>query len=593
MKIKTNWDLSQIFSGPDDPKLAETEKRAITEVELFERHWRDRDDWLKNPTTLKEALDHFNRLSEQFGCDTARAYYFWLQFELDQNDPVIKAKLAKVQDNTQNLVNKLQFFPLRLGAVDSTKQREFLTDPDLAIYRHWLERLFAEHKYSLSEAEEKIVTLHSGPAYNNWVRLTENSLAKEERLVAGEAKSVAEIISLMNNQDKKLRDEAAMVFNQILSDKLELAEAELNSILEYKKNQDQLRQVGRPDELRLSGDDIEPAIVDAMLKSVEEAYSIAHDYYRLKARLLGVKKLAYHERNLSVGQTEKTYDFDQACQLTAKVFKNLDPEFASIFDGFLQNGQIDAFPKKGKGNGAFCAHELKILPTYILLNHTNQLRDVLTLAHEVGHGINNELMRKNCHALDFDSPTSTAEVASTLMEDFVLEELRKDTSPAEQLTLLMAKLNDDVSSIFRQVAAYRFEQKLHQEFRQAGFLPAERIGELFRAEMVAYLGDSVEFNPGAENWWVYWSHFRRFFYVYSYASGLLISKNLQRKIRADKKFIGPVKSFLAAGTSASSRQLFSNLGLDIGEPEFWTEALAQVHADLDLAKELATKILTK
>lgn len=590
MKIKTDWNLSPIFSGLDDPRLAEAEKRAITEVELFERHWRDRDDWLKNPVILKEALDHFTRLSEQFGCDTSRNYFFWLQSELDQNNPVIKAKLAKTQDQVQNLVNKLQFFPLRLGGVDANKQREFLTAPDLAIYRHWLEQLFAEHKYSLSEAEEKIVTLHSGPAFNNWIRLTENSLAKEERSVGGEAKSVAEIISLMNHPGKKLRDEAATVFNQILSDKLELAEAELNSILEYKKNQDQLRKVGRPDELRLSGDDIEPAIVDAMLKSVEDAYSIAHEYYALKAKLLGVKKLAYHERNLSVGETEKTYDFDQACQLTDKVFRNLDSEFASIFEGFLQNGQIDAFPKKGKGSGAFCAHELKILPTYILLNHTNQLRDVLTLAHEVGHGINNELMRKNCHALDFGSPTSTAEVASTLMEDFVLEELRQNASSAEQLNLLMAKLNDDVSSIFRQVAAYRFEQKLHQEFRQAGFLPAPRIGELFRAEMAAYLGDSIELSPGMENWWVYWSHFRRFFYVYSYASGLLISKNLQRKIRADKKFIGPVKTFLAAGSSASPKQLFLNLGLDISHPEFWTEALAQVRADLDLAKDLAAKL---
>lgn len=590
MKIKTNWDLSSIFSGLDDPKLAEAEKRANTEVELFERHWRDRDDWLKNPAILKEALDHFTRLWEQFGCDTTRSYYLWLLSELDQNDPAIKAKLAKVQDNAQSLVNKLQFFSLRLGGVESTKQKEFLADPELAIYKHWLERLFSEHKYSLSEAEEKIVTLQSGPAFSNWVRLTENSLAKEERPVEGKLKTLAEIMSLANHTDKKTRDEAAKVFDQILKDKLELAEAELNSILEYKKNQDLLRRVSRPEELRLSSDDMELAVVDAMLESVEAAYPIAHEYYALKAKLLGQKKLAYHERGLEVGKLEKTYNFEQACQLTAKVFGQLDQEFLAIFKNFLEQGQIDAMPKKGKSSGACCAHQLKTLPTYILLNYTDQLRDVLTLAHEVGHGINNELMRAKCHALDFDSPLSTAEVASTLMEDFVLEELRKDASPAEQLNLLMAKLNDDVSTIFRQVAAYRFEQVLHQEFRAAGYLPAARIGELFRAKMLAYLGPSVEMAPGTENWWVHWSHFRNFFYVYSYASGLLISKNLQRKIRADKKFIGPVKTFLAAGSSASPRQLFFNLGLDITKPEFWTEALSQIQADLDLAKELASKL---
>jgi len=590
MKIKTDWNLDLLFKGPDDPKLVETEKRAVTEIELFERHWRERDDWLNNPQILKETLDHYTRLMEQFGFDTARAYYFWLQSELNQNDPIIKGHLAKVQDQVQNLVNKLQFFPLRLAGVGLAKQKEFLNHPDLIVYKHWLERLFAEHKFMLSEAEEKIITLQSGPAYSNWINLTENSLAKEERLVAGQNKNLAELMSLMSNSDKKIRDEGAQVFDQILSDKIELAEAELNSILEYKKNQDQLRQVSRPDELRLSGDDIETKVVDAMLASVESAFPIAHEYYALKAKLLGVKKLAYHERNLSCGQTDKTYDFDQACNLVGKVLKNLDPEFSSIFESFLQNGQIDATPKKGKASGAFCAHELKTLPTYILLNHTGQLRDVLTLAHEVGHGINNELMRQKCHALDFSSPTSTAEVASTLMEDFVLEELGTKASPREQLTLLMEKLNDDISSIFRQTAAYRFEQALHQEFRQIGFLPATRIGELFHTHMSAYLGPSVEMGTGTENWWIHWSHFRRFFYVYSYASGLLISKNLQRKIRADKKFIPDVKTFLAAGSSASPQQLFLNLGLDISQADFWTDALKQIRQDLDKAQTLASQL---
>jgi oligoendopeptidase F len=252
------------------------------------------------------------------------------------------------------------------------------------------------------------------------------------------------------------------------------------------------------------------------------------------------------------------------------VFGKLDPQFKSIFDSFVTNGQIDVYPRVGKRGGAFCAIERPTQPTYIMLNHKDNLRDVLTLAHEAGHGINNELMKSQKYALNFGSPLCTAEVASTFMEDFVLQSLPKNKG------LLMKKLDDDISTIFRQVSAYRFEQELHVTFRKKGYLAKEEIGEIFRKHMASYMGPAVRQNPGSENWWVYWSHFRSFFYVYSYASGLLISKALQNKVKQDPKFIVQVKKFLSAGASDSPKNIFKNLGVDITDKNFWLSGLSEI-----------------
>jgi oligoendopeptidase F len=204
------------------------------------------------------------------------------------------------------------------------------------------------------------------------------------------------------------------------------------------------------------------------------------------------------------------------------------------------------------------------------------MHDVLTIAHELGHGINNELIGEKQHALDFGTPTSTAEVASTFMEDFVLEEILHKADDELRLAIMMQKLNDDVSSIFRQVACYRFEQELHAEFRKKGYLSKEQVGQLFQKHMAAYMGDAVEQSAGSENWWVYWSHIRYFFYVYSYAGGLLISKALQNGVKNNPAFIHQVKEFLSAGLSDSPKNIFAKLGIDITDRQFWDRGLDEV-----------------
>jgi oligoendopeptidase F len=592
---QTAWNLRPLFESDNDPRMEE--KRRIVEQKSSEfiNAWKDRADYLEDPVALRRALDHYEEWKRNCGADGDEGYYFWLRTQQDQNDPKLKAKYNKIEEFSKKIENDSQFFHLRIARIRPEHQKKFLEHGSLGKYRHFLERIFAEARYHLSEPEERIMNLKAATSYSNWTKMTAGFLSREERAVIMEdggrkTRPFSEIVGLMNSRKKTVRNAAAAAFNGILSKHVEVAEAELNSVLQNKKIDDELRGTPRPDTLRHLSDDVESDVVDALIESVAKRFDISSRYYELKAGLFKVKKLKYHERNAEYGEIAKRYPYPKAVNLVYTVMAKLDPQFADIFAGFIRNGQIDAYPKKGKDSGAFCIHHLITQPTYILLNHTGTLHDVLTIAHELGHGINNELIREKQHALDFGTPTSTAEVASTFMEDFVLEEVLHAADDELRLAIMMAKLNDDVSSIFRQAACYRFEQELHREFRIRGYLSKEEVGELFQKHMKAYMGYFVEQSPGSENWWVYWNHIRYFFYVYSYASGLLISKSLQSSVKKDPAFITKVKEFLSAGLSDSPKNIFNRLGIDITDTRFWGRGLDEVERLLNETATLAQEL---
>ncbi len=593
--IQHTWNLKPFFDGDDDPRIEKQKKNIQKRSFMFVRKWQNRKDYLKDPAVLAQALKEYERWMRQYGTDGNPGYYFWLRSQTDRNNPELKARYNKIEEFSKKVGNDMQFFHLRIAKIPQSLQSKFLRCSELKKYRHFLERIFAESQYLLSEPEEKIMNLKSATSYGNWVRMTADFLSREERRVLREDGSSAmlplpEILSLLNSQKKNVRDRANREFNDILRAHVDVAEIEMNSILANKKIDDEIRKVPRPDLLRHISDDIDSGIVDALISAVSERFSIAREFYMLKAELMGKKKLLYHERNVDYGNITRRYSYREATNLMQSVFACLDRQFADILEGFIRKGQIDVYPRKGKSGGAFCVHHLISQPTYILLNHTNKLSDVLTFAHELGHGINNELIRGKQHSLNFGTPTSTAEVASTFMEDFVLKEILRDADDELRLSVMMMKLRDDVSTIFRQVACYRFEQELHRVFRKRGYLSKEEIGRLFQTHMAAYMGDAVEQSGGSEFWWVYWSHIRQYFYVYSYASGLLISKSLQNLVKRQPAFIEKLKAFLSAGLSASPRSIFLNLGIDIADRGFWDSGIDEVETLLRETRELAIRL---
>ena len=587
---KTTWNLSRL-------QIKENEKYIIKrDTKKFLSKWKNDKEYLVFPNKLLEALKDYENWKNNHGSDGDVGYFLMLRSQQDQNDPKIKASLNQMSDFTTQIENDMQFFLLRLAKIPKSKQKAFLKSSLLLPYKHFLEDLFNQSKYLLTEPEEKILNLKSQTSYANWVKMTSEFISKYEAFVLDEKtkkkvkKNFSEISSQMSSIDKAVRKDSATAFNEIQKKFADVAEHEINSILQNKKVDDELRKVDRPDRLRHLSDDIPSEIVDTVIDVVSNNFNISKDYYKLKAKLFSQAKLEYYDRNVPYGDIEKSYSFDESVELIRKVFKNLDSEFVNILDDLLNNGNVDVYPKKGKTHGAFCIHGSLNQPTYILLNHTNKLNDILTFAHELGHAINNELIKKSQNGLNFDTPLSTAEVSSTFMEDFVIQEFLKSCDDETKLSLMMTKLNDDVSTIFRQIAEYKFEQELHSTFRKKGYITKQEIGKIFSKHMKSYMGKYVKPMSGSENWWVCWSHVRSFFYVYSYASGLLISKALQKNVKNDRKFINKVKSFLSAGTSQSPQNIFLGLGISISKKDFWQNGINEIKELLIETEKLAKKL---
>jgi len=563
-------------------------------VVSFVKQWKGRSDYLSQPEILAQALADYEDILAQYGPAGSEWFYFYLKQEQNQVDPNIKARFTQVDDFEKKWSTQLTFFPISIAQLPLDKQKSFLAHPSLKKYHHFLERKFQWAPHYLSEAEEKIMTLKSSSSHSQWVKMIAGLSSKEQREVfindtQKETKNFSEILSLVNSTNKKVRDSAAEAWNDILRQYVSFAEAELNAILGNKKVDDDLRKMPRPDSARHLADDIDSKIVDTLVEAVSQRFVLSQRFYRLQAALLGVPQLEYHERNVPYGSVEKKYSYEDSVALVHKVFSQLDPSFGVQFKQFVDQGRIDVFPRAGKKSGAFCTYGLRKDPVFILLNHTDRLQDVLTIAHEAGHGINFELMKQQS-GLDYSLSLATAEVASTFMEDFVLQALEQEADDELRLSLMMMKLKDDMSTIFRQTACYLFEQELHTVFRAKGYVSKEEIGTLFQKHMSSYMGDAVEQSPGSENWWVYWGQIRRFFYNYSYASGLLISKAMQSRVKKDKQFISQIKTFLSAGMSESPHTIFLRIGIDINKKEFWNTGLDEIehllHETETLAKQL-------
>lgn len=593
-KAPATWNLKHLYQNDSDPQIQKDIQECLDNTKLFVDKYSQTSLYLSDEQELKKALDEYDEWIRLFGAVGKYNYYLSRRSSQDQTNSKIKAAVNKTSDISTAIVNQIQFFELSLAKMDKKAQEKMIRSNLLADYRHFLKRLFIKGEHTLSDPEEKILNLKAKTSVGNWYHMVSEFISKEERQIFTEdgkkvLLSFSEILSLTSSPSKKVRKAAGKKIDEVLAKHLDVATVELNTIIENKKIDDMLRKYSRADESTHIDDDISTQVVDSLIQSVTSQFAIPKKYYKFKAKLFGQKRLDYYERGADYGTLSKQFTYQDSLELIYDTFMQLDPEFAAILKSYVQNGQIDVFPAKGKTGGAYCAGggSSKMLPTYILLNHTNKLNDVLTIAHELGHGINNELAKRKNNQLNFGTPTSTAEVASTFMEDFVLDKLLENCTDNEKLIILMEKLDSDIATIFRQVACYNFEFEIHTHFREYGYVAQETLCQLFAKHMSAYMGEA---SHGCENWWVYWQHLRYYFYVYSYSSGLLISKAMQQNVKKDKAYISKVKDFLSAGLSSSPADIFLDLGLDISQKAFWLSGLSEVEHLLDETMALAKKL---
>jgi oligoendopeptidase F len=581
--MKTSWNLGLLYKGHDDPQMEKDIRSGERAFATFEKKYKGKTDYLKNEGKLFTALTEFEDMFENLKLAGPYRYFNYVK-DLDGSDPVARARATQLSERYAKNEGHIAFFELSLAKIPAPLQERFLASKKLAPFRHYLKVIFDRAKYDLSESEENIMRLKSIPARELWINGTEKLLGKATVEWRGKSLSLAAASNMIGDLPLPDRYELHEAFMARLGKYADVAETELNAIVTDKKISDGLRGYKEVYDSTILSYQNDRKSVLALVDAVTKNFSVSHRFYALKARLLGLDRLRCADRNAGIEAEVKKVPFDEAVSILRKVFGGLDPRYLATLDSYLENGQIDVYPRKGKTSGAYCSGTLN-LPTFVMLNYTDTMDQVSTFAHEMGHAIHTDLS-KSQGALYQDYSMSTAEVASTLFESFVFDALFERMSDDEKIVALHNKINDDISTIFRQIAVFNFEAEMHTTIREKGAMSVDGLKSAMNRHMSAYLGPAFDLRPEDANFFVAWSHLRLFFYVYSYAFGQLVSKALYANYKKDKGYLAKINAFMSAGGSDSPENIFKSVGIDVTKPAFWKAGLASIEADIERLEKL-------
>lgn len=581
--LRTTWNLGLMYKNLNDPQIEKDMKSIEILCDQFSKKWSKNQLYQKDTKVLLQALKDYEKLEDEIK-EAKPLAYLYLSRDLDSNNKTISALLTKITERIAKISNNIVFFELHLGKLDKKMQKDILLNQQFKHYHYFLEKIFEQSSHQLSEVEEKIMTLKMLPSYQMWVDTNEKAIGK--LIVKWKKKdlSIHEASGILPTLPRSQRAKLDVLIKEQYKSIALIAESEINAIVQDKKINDELRGYKHAYSATvLEYQNTESEVLN-LIKSVSDAYPVAHKLYRLKAKLMNLPKLASYDLAVDLKGTNQTFTFEQGVEIVRSVFLKVDPTYAKILDDYVVNGQIDVYPRQGKQGGGYCwgGHGR---PTYILLNWTDDLDSVMTLAHEMGHAIHGELS-KTQGVLYSGHPISTAETASTLFENFVFQEIIQRLSPKEQLYATYNKLQTVASTVFRQIAWFQAEYEIHEKIRSNGRITAEELTSLRRKHMETSIGKAVSFSK-EDGWaWVVHSHIRYFFYVYSYAYGSLISTALYAKYQTDPTFIEKINYFLSAGESMSPYDIFKSVGIDTTKSDFWNLGLKSIDQKInELEKE--------
>lgn len=383
------------------------------------------------------------------------------------------------------------------------------------------------------------------------------------------------------------RQGLARLVKKELKENSAFAESELNAIVTDKKIEDDLRGYKNAYDATIESYRNASEVVLALIDVVTKGFSVSQRYYRLKAKIMGKKKLAYADRNAKIGKISQKFSVSESIGILQKAFGDIDPKFADILTSYAKKGQIDWKPRQGKHGGGYCSSPYGN-PTFILLNHIDTLDSFKTLAHEMGHAFHGELS-EGLGPIYSSYSISLAETASTLFEQIGFEAVYEKLSDKEKIAALEQKLNDEMRTVFNQVAGFNYEKDIHSDIRAKGFLSAADLAALHVRNMGDYLGPAVAIEPDDGYMFVGWIHLRYFFYMYTYTYGMLVSKALLRRYKKDKSFWKKIEQFLSAGGKDSPENILKEIGIDVSRPGFWKEGLKEIEEDIDKLERLTKK----
>jgi oligoendopeptidase F len=603
------WNLDPLVAGKGPDGARGQLKEALEHAEAFARSYAGKLGELDS-TGLRRAMLELGSIQELVG---RAGTYAGLCFSVDTSDPASGALLQEVQERGTEIETTLLFFELEWAGLPDERVEQLLADERLAFCGHYLRNARRYREHLLSEPEEKILAEKSVTGASAWSRLfDELTSAIEVRLPAdaagverhaGEASSpvvgdgavVPETVALdvalsrLVLPDRELRSATAQAVTDALAPGLRTRAFLFNTLLADKATDDRLRSYSSWLAARNLSNEASDESVAALIEAVRARYELPRRWYRLKARLLGVERLADYDRMAAVTEDEVTYSYGRAREIVLECYSSFSPELGAVAKRFFDERYIDAPVRPAKRGGAFCASAVPSVHPYVMLNYTSRRRDVLTLAHELGHGVHFALAAEQ-GVFHQGTPLTLAETASVFGETIVFGRLlEEDSSPSSRLALLAENIEGALATVFRQVAMNRFEDLVHTARREQGELSVERFGELWVESQAEMFGGSVEITEGYRSWWSYIPHFIGSpGYVYAYAYGQLLALSVyQRYEQRGEELVPRYLELLAAGGSRSPEELGRIVGIDLADPGFWDAGLDLVERQLVAAEEAA------
>jgi oligoendopeptidase F len=600
----TAWDLEPIVGGEGPDGVERRLGEALTRAETFAASYAGKLSELDG-AGLEEAMRELAAINELIG---RAGTYVALRFSADTADPANGALLQKAQEQATAIETTLLFFELEWAALTEERAEKLLAGDGLDFCRHHLRNVRRYRDHLLTEPEEKILSEKTLTGAGAWTRLFEELTSAIEVEIpggasagapgdgdgdggAGAGEKVALDVALgrLSLPDREVRRATAEAVTAALAPGLRTRAFLFNTLLADKATDDRLRSYPHWLAARNLSNEASDESVRALLEAVRGRYEIARRWYRLKAKLLGVPRLADYDRMAAVTEDEASFSFARAKEIVLDCYSSFSPELGELVGRFFDERRIDAPVRPAKRAGAFCASAVPSVEPYVLLNYTARRRDVLTLAHELGHGVHFALAAPQ-GIFHQSTPLTLAETASVFGETIVFGALlEEDSSPASRLALLAENLEDTIATVFRQVAMSRFEELVHTARREHGELSVERFGELWAESQSEMLGDSVELTEGYRSWWSYIPHFINSpGYVYAYAYGQLLALSVyQRYEQTGSELVPRYLELLAAGGSRSPEELGKIVDVDRADPDFWEAGLDLVERQLQDAEAAA------
>ena len=574
------WNLADLYPAPDSPAFAADVATAKERCTAFAASWAGKLAGLA-PADLARAIGEYEQISDLVG---RMGSYAQLYYVGDTTDAA-RAKFYGDASNTlTELSSQLLFFELELNKIDDAALAAGMADAALAHYKPWLDNLRMEKPYQLDDKLEQLFLEKSQTAAGAFNRLFDETMADLRFDIDGEMLTLEPTLNLMQSPDEARRKTGAEALAKTFKANVRLFTLITNTLAKDKDISDRWRGFKDIADARHLSNRVEPEVVAALVEAVRAAYPrLSHRYYRMKAKWLGKDKLMHWDRNAPLPQEDtREIPWSEAKDMVLSAYGEFDPAMAKIAGDFFDKRWIDAPARPGKSPGAFAHPTVPSAHPYVLLNYLGKPRDVMTLAHELGHGVHQVLAAPQ-GALMASTPLTLAETASVFGEMLTFQRLLKATTdPKKRKALLASKVEDMINTVVRQIAFYTFERKVHAA-RKEGEMTPDQLNDIWMSVQAESLGDAIQFGPGYEVFWTYIPHFIHSpFYVYAYAFGdCLVNSLYARYQESSVGFQDKYFALLRAGGTQHHSELLKPFGLDATAPAFWQKGLSVISGMID------------